>query len=407
MTSEIRAVPAADTRRWFEAVMVAFGEDVNEEQWALDQKQLEAERVLGAYVDGEVVGGGAAFTLRMTVPGGRQVATAGVTMVGVMPTNRRQGLLRQLMARQLIDVRAAGEPLAALWASEGSIYQRFGYGLGSLNGTIDIERSRAVFRKPVSVEGSVQLRDAAGAKPDLMAVYDIVRAATPGFYERSSDWWDILLADPEFRRQGASRRFHAVAMRDGQAVGYAMYRIKSEWTDTGPANTLIVIELLGVDAQATQELWSYIFGVDLMFRIRSRLGPADHPLLLLVAEPRRLQLRISDGLWLRVVDVPAALAGRSYSADGSIVLDVTDEFMPEVAGRWRLTVSDGRGRAEPTTDPADLQLEINDLGAVYLGAISFASLGRADRAIELTSEARSRADTMFESPIPPWCPEVF
>ncbi|MGI8928877.1 MAG: GNAT family N-acetyltransferase [Candidatus Limnocylindrales bacterium] len=407
MTSEIRPVPAADMRRWFEAVMVAFGEDVNEEQWALDQKLLEPERVLGAYVDGEVVGGGAAFTFQMTVPGGGRVPTAGVTMVGMMPTHRRQGLLRQLMARQLADVRAAGEPLAALWASEGSIYQRFGYGLGSLNGSIDIERSRAVFRQPISAQGSVHLRDVSSAKPDMTAVYDIVRAATPGFYERSSEWWDVLLADPEFRRQGASKRFHAVAMRDGRAVGYVLYRVKSDWTDTGPANTLIVVELLAVDAQATQQLWTYVFGVDLMSRIRARLGPADHPLLLLVTEPRRLQLRISDGLWLRVVDVPAALAGRRYATDGSIVLDVTDEFMPEVAGRWRLTVSEGRGRTEPTMDPADLQLEINDLGSVYLGAVSFASLGRAGRTIELSNGARPRGDAMFESPIPAWCPEIF
>lgn len=407
MTSEIRPVPAADMRRWFETVMVAFGEDLNEEQWALDQKQLEPERVLGAYVDSQVVGGGAAFTFQMTVPGGAQVPTAGVTMVGMMPTHRRQGLLRQLMARQLADVRAAGEPLAALWASEGSIYQRFGYGLGSLNATVDVERSRAVFRKPASVQGSVELRDAAAARPGLMAVYDVVRAATPGFYKRSSTWWDVVLADPDFRRQGASKRFHAVAMRAGRAVGYALYRIKSEWTDTGPANTLIVVELQAIDPQATQELWSYIFGVDLMSRIRARLGPADHPLLLLVAEPRRLQLRIGDGLWLRIVDVPAALGARGYSADGSIVLEVTDDFMPEVAGRWRLTVSDRYGQAEQTTDPVDLELEIQDLGAVYLGAVSFASLGRAGRTIELTDAARSRADDMFRSSIPPWCPEVF
>lgn len=407
MTSEIRPVPAADMRRWFETVMVAFGEDVNEEQWALDQKQLEPERTLGAYVDGQIVGGGAAFTFRMTVPGGGQVPAAGVTMVGMMPTHRRHGLLRQLMARQLSDARASGEAVAALWASEGSIYQRFGYGLGSLNGSIDVDRSRAVFRKPVSAQGSVQLRDAATAKPDLMAVYDAVRAATPGFYERSAAWWDVLLADPEFRRKDASKRFHVVAMRDGRAVGYAMYRIKSDWIDTGPANTLMVVELLGVDAQATQQLWNYVFGVDLMSRIRSRLGPADHPLLLLVAEPRRLQLRVGDGLWMRILDVPAALGARGYSGDGSIVLDVTDEFMPEVAGRWRLNVSDGRGRAEPTSDPADLQLEINDLAAVYLGAFSFASLGRAGRTTELNSGARSRADAMFDSPIPPWCPEVF
>ena len=405
--SEIRPVPAAEMRRWFEAVMVAFGEEVNEEQWALDQKLLEPERALGAYVGGEVVGGGAAFTFQMTVPGGRQVATAGVTMVGVMPTHRRQGLLRQLMARQLSDVRAAGEPLAALWASEGSIYQRFGYGLGSLNGAIDIERARAVLRKTAPANGSIELRDVAGARPALMQVYDLVRAATPGFYERSAAWWDVLLADPEFRRRGAGRRFNAVAVRDGRAVGYALYRIKGDWIETGPANTLIVLELLAVDPEATEQLWRFLFGVDLMSKIYCRLGPADHPLVLLVAEPRRLQLRVTDGMWLRIVDVPAALEGRGYSADGSIVLEVTDEFMPEVAGRWRLTTSNGQGRAEPTTDAADLELEINDLGAVYLGQFSFVSLARAGRTLELTNRAWARADAMFDSAISPWCPEVF
>lgn len=407
MTAEIRPVPADEMRRWFDAVMVSFGEDTNEEQWARDKKLLDPPRVLGAYDGDTVVGGGAAFTFRMTVPGGRQVGAAGVTMVGMMPTHRRRGLLRQLMARQLADVRIADEPIAALWASEGSIYQRFGYGLASLNGAIDIERSRAVFRKPVSASGSVELRDAVAAKPDLMQVYDVVRAATPGFYERSPTWWDVLLDDPEYRRRGASKRFNAVAMREGHSVGYALYRIKSDWTETGPANTLMVVELLAVDAQATQQLWNFVFGVDLMSRIRSRLGPADHPLLLLVAEPRRLQLRVTDGLWLRVVDVPAALEGRGYSADGSIVLDVTDEFMPEVAGRWRLTVSDGLGHVESTTEAADLQLEISDLGAAYLGAFSFDSLGRSGRTIEMTRGARARADAIFDSDISPWCPEVF
>ncbi|MEX2546480.1 MAG: GNAT family N-acetyltransferase [Chloroflexota bacterium] len=407
MTIEIGPVPAKDMRRWFEAVMVAFGEDVNEEQWVLDQKIFEPDRVLAAWDADRIVGGGAAYSFHMTVPGGAKVPTAGVTMVGVVPTHRRQGALRGLMARQLADVRAAGEPLVALWASEGSIYQRFGYGLATLNGAIDIERERTAFRTQMSATGSVELRDVEAAKPALARVYDVMRAATPGFYERSPTWWDVLLADPEYRRRGAGKRFNAVLTRNGEDVGYALYRIKSDWIETGPANTLVIVELIGVDADAMHQLWRYIFGVDLMSRIRSRLGPADHPLLLLVAEPRRLQLRVTDGMWLRIVDVPAALEARGYAADGSIVLEVRDEFMAEVGGRWRLTARNGRGRTEKTDDPADLELEVQDLAAVYMGAFRFASLGRAGRTVERTPDARVRADAIFATTVAPWCPEVF
>jgi predicted acetyltransferase len=324
MTIEIRPVPAKDLRGWFEAVNTAFGEDVTDEQWALDQKITEPDRVLGVYDGDRVVGGGAIFTFRMTVPGGRKADVAGVTMVGVMPTHRRQGALRGLMARQLADVRAAGEPIAALWASEGSIYQRFGYGLATLNGAMDIERDRAAFRQPVEPSGQIELRDVASARPAIKKVYDAVQAITPGFCERHPDWWDVRLSDATFRRGGAGRLFSAVLVRDGEEVGYVLYRIKGDWLPTGPANALMIVELIGLDSAAQQELWRYVFGVDLMHNIRSRLGPADHPLLLMVAEPRRLQLRVGDGMWLRLVDVPKALRARGYSADGSIVLDITD-----------------------------------------------------------------------------------
>jgi predicted acetyltransferase len=169
----------------------------------------------------------------------------------------------------------------------------------------------------------------------------------------------------------------------------------------------MIVELLGRDPAAVQELWRYVFGVDLMHNIRSRLGPADHPLLLMMAEPRRLQLRVGDGMWLRIVDVPRALRARGFAADGSVVLEVTDSFMPDVAGRWRVTTSGGSVTVEETSDPADLRLEIQDLGAVYLGGFTFASLGRAGRTVECTPDARAQADAMFASNAAPWCPEVF
>jgi len=407
MSVEIRPVPETDLRRWLESVIVAFGEDVNEEQWKLDQKTLEPNRILGGYEGDKIVGGGAAFSFQMTVPGGAQVPTAGVTMVGVMPTHRRQGVLRALMARQLADVRANGEALAALWASEGSIYQRFGYGLGTLNGAIDLARERSAFRRPPNPSVTFEFRDVDAARPALERIYDQVRSRTPGFYKRSSAWWDVVLADPEFRRGGAGRRYNAVVSRNGEEVGYVLYRIKNDWVETGPNSTLIVVELMGIDADAVEGAWRYAFGVDLVMSIRARRGPADHPLLLQMAEPRRLQLRVTDGMWIRIVDVPAALEARGYAADGSIVLEVSDEFMPECGGCWRLTVTDGRGHVEATSDAADLRMDVQDLGAVYMGGFSFASLGRAGRTVERTPHARDRTDALFVATVAPWCPEAF
>jgi predicted acetyltransferase len=408
VTVEIRAVPPSDARRWFESVNFAFAEHVEEEQWTLDSQIIPADRILGAYDGERIVGGGAAFSFEMTVPGGRTVPAGGVTMVGVLPTHRRQGILRQLMALQLADVSARGEAFAALWASEGSIYQRFGYGLATLNGTVDIERERATFRHPLEPSGRVDLLTAEEARPHMEAVYDVVRARTPGFYVRSEKWWDVWLADPEFRRRDLSRKFYAVHFaEDGAADAYCVYRIKSDWQPSGPANTLMITEIAAIDPDATAQMWRYAFGVDLMAHIRSRLGPANHPLLLMVSEPRRLSLRVGDGVWVRILDVKAALEGRGYASDGTLVIQVDDEFMPEVAGKWRLSSAGGRATVTETSDAPDLRLDITDLGAVYLGGITFAQLGNAGRTSEVTAGARATADRMFSSDIPPWCPEVF
>jgi predicted acetyltransferase len=407
MAIEIRTIPPDQLRRLVDTVNVAFGEPTDEAQWQLDKALFEPDRTLGAYDGDLLVGGGSAFSFRMTVPGGARVRLAGVTGVGVMPTHRRRGILRSLMARQLADVRANGEPLAALVASEGPIYQRFGYGLGLLLGAIDIERERAAFRTDVPPAGSMRFVDKDEARRLMPLVYDQVCAATPGFIERDPPWWDERLADIESQRRGAGPQYRAVYERDGELRGYVRYRIKSEWTNIASNSTLIVNEMIGVDAAAEREMWRFIFGVDLIARIQQRWGPSRHPLLLMLADPRRLQLRVSDAIWLRIVDVPAALTARTYAADGSLVLDVSDAFLPAAAGRWRMTVTDGKATLEPTTDPADLALDTTDLAALYMGTFSFAELARAARTQELAPGARTRADAMFRVDNPAWCTTPF
>jgi predicted acetyltransferase len=407
VTIDIRTVPTDHLRRWIDAVHGAFGEPVDEAQWQLDQTLIEPARVLGAYDGDALVGGGAAFSFRMTVPGGAPVRTAGVTAVGVLPTHRRRGILRSLMARQLEDVRRNGEPLAALVASEGGIYQRFGYGLSILLGAIEIDRDRAQFRTDAPVVGSIRLVDKDEARRLMPLAYEAVCAATPGFIEREPAWWEERLADIEAHRRGAGPAYRAIYERDGEVRGYVRYRIKSEWGVVASNSTLVINELIAMDPIAERELWRFCFGVDLIARIQHRWGPPSHPLLLMVAEPRRLQLRVSDAIWLRIVDVPAALAARGYAADGELVLDVADEFLPDAAGRWRLTVTGGKAKVEPTTDSPDLALDTTDLAAAYLGTFSFGELAHANRTEEGTPGARSRADALFRVDVLPWCSTPF
>ena len=407
MRLEIRQVPEQSLRDWLDTVNHAFGEHTGEEQWALDRAITETDRVLGAYDGDQIVGGAVANSFELTVPGGGVVRVAGVSAVGVLPTHRRQGILTRLMARQLCDVRERGEPLAALWASEGAIYQRFGYGLATLTGMIDIERQWTTFRNKVEVQGGMRLVDRETARRLAPPVFDAVCTTLPGFIGRPAGWWDAFFADLPQHRAGGGELFHVLHEREGHVAGYVVYRIKEEWSEAGHVSTLMVVELLGIDAPATIQLWRYVFGVDLISRITARRGPADHPLMLLLANPRRAGLRLGDGLWLRIVDVPAALGGRCYERDGVLVLEVDDGFMPDWAGTWRLTVKDGDGHVEPTDEPADLRLDTTDLAAVYLGAFSFADLSRAGRTHELRPGAWARADALFATGVPPWCPVMF
>jgi predicted acetyltransferase len=404
---EIRGIGEAELRPWIDAVQAAFGEVITDEQFNQARKVFEVERVVAAFDDGGCVGGGAAFSYRLSVPGGGEVGAAGVTAVGVMPTHRRRGILRQVMARQLADVRAAGEPVAILWASEGIIYQRFGYGLASLNGAFDLPRAKAAFRQSSEWAGSVRLIDRATAMTAFPPVYEAAMRQTPGFFGRHRAWWEDVLADPEYRRRGASQKFFALYERGGQPAGYAIYRVKHDWSQADSRNEVRVLEALAVDPAAERDVWRYLFSIDLIDHIVLRLGPPDQPLLLSLAQPEVLGLKVGDGLWLRVVDVPAALTARGYAADGELVLEINDEFMPDVGGRWRLRVADGQATVEPTTEPAELGLDVNDLGSVYLGGFRFADLARAGRTSELVAGARARADSLFANDRAPWCPQIF
>jgi predicted acetyltransferase len=402
MAIEIRAPREDELRAAMEASSAAFGSEVEDHDWEREQKILPAERALAAYEGERPVGLAAAYAFNLSIPGG-ELPCAGVTWVGVLPTHRRRGILRDFMRRQLEDVHAWGEPLAALWASEASIYSRFGYGLAAPGLFATSNPARFRLRDDAASEVRVRLTDADEAFRLFPPVYDRVRAGRAGLLSRSETWWkELRLADPKEWRRGASQKFYAVAEVDGAAEGYVTYRVKEEWEDGFAKGEVRVIDLGATSPAVELELWRFLHCIDLVAKVDIfSLDPASS-LFLGVRDPRALGIRLADALWLRLVDLDAALKARSYKPGESIVLEVRDELCPWNAGRYR--VGDDAGRTE---DTADLALDTADLAAAYLGAFDFHRLVRAGRAEERRDGAAEAATVLFRTDLPPYCPEVF
>ncbi len=363
---------------------------------------LPRERMHAALDGDTVVGGAGAFPFTMTVPGG-EVGCAGVTVVGVLPTHRRRGVLRSLMHEQLADVHRRGEPIAALWASEEPIYTRFGYGLASLAGEVALTRTYAGLRDPSPGRGTVRLLSVEEARERLPAVYQRVRRETPGMYARAADWWELRqVHDPPDQRGGAGEKVFALLELDGRDAGYAIYRIRMAWEAGSSNGSAEIVEAMADSPEATRELWRFLLGLDWVATVKAYRLPVDHPLLHLLSYPRRLQLRIGDGLWLRLVDVDAALAARTYAGDGSVTFELEDELCDWNAGSY--TVSSGG--VERGGEP-ELRLDVGALASVYLGGFTFSELARGLRVEELAEGALARADALFATTSKPWAPEIF
>jgi predicted acetyltransferase len=365
---------------------------------------LPLERMHAA-IDGErIVGGAGAFPFELTVPGGT-VRCGGVTVVGVLPTHRRRGILTAMMRTQLEDIRERGEPVAALWASEEVIYRRFGYGVASLSGEMTLASGFAGLRQAPDERAAVRLVALDEANEVLAPIYDRVRARTPGMFTRSGTWWETrTLSDPPDRRQGGGEKNVLVVELDGDAAGYALYRIHTKFESGAAAGHVDVIEAVADGPVATRELWRVLLDMDWKATLKAYLLPIDHPLLHQLRYPRRMQLRVGDGLWVRLVDVGAALSARAYADEGPLVLEVEDPFLPENAGRWRIA----GGAADRTDEAPDLAMDVGELGAAYLGGFTFGELVRSGLVREAREGGAARADAVFlTAAAKPWCPEIF
>jgi predicted acetyltransferase len=378
-----------------------FGGPLDEERIDRFSKVLPFERMHAAFEDGEVVGGAGAFPFEFSVPGA-VLPCGGVTVVGVYPTHRRRGVLRAMMDAQLRDIHEREEPIAALWASEETIYGRFGYGLAAWAGEIKLPRVWNDYAVPFERRGKTRFVTAEEAATLFPPVWDALMHERPGVFQRTKPWWELRRLRMLDEEKSNPKRFVVLEL-DGSVQAYAIYRLHHSFEDGASTAGLEVSEVIGASPQATAEMWRFLLDIDWYATLEASLLPLDHALFTLLATPRRARYRMIDSLWVRLVDVGAALSGREYSSDGSIVFDVRDAVCPWNEGRWKL---DG-GDAARTDAAADLALDASALGSAYLGAVSFAQLRDGLRLEELSDGAVQRADAIFEWRPLPWCPEIF
>jgi predicted acetyltransferase len=382
-----------------------FGARPDEQRLERFSKVLDLGRMHAAFEDGTVVGGGGAFTFDLSVPGG-SLPCAGVTVVGVYPTHRRRGVLRAVMDAQLQDVHERGEPIAALWASEETIYGRFGYGLASLSLNLGIRRRQVQIRSDLQPEGSVRLIERDEALAVLPRLYDRIRKRSPGFLSRSGAWWEArTLGDQPDSRRGAGPLVRALYERDGRPAGWVLYRIAQEGaTYEEWKKTVRVMEVQGIDDAARREAWRFVLGIDWTDEITIEGLAVDDSLLLVVDRPNELRPRVFDGLWVRPVEVGAALAARGVSRDGRVTLEVTaDPHFADNVGTWTVEAD----RVRRTSRRPDVRLDVQGLGMTMLGGFTFAQLARAGRVEEAARGGLARADALFRASRAPWCPEIF
>jgi GNAT superfamily N-acetyltransferase len=349
------------------------------------------------------------FEFHMRVPGGGTVPTAGLTWVGVHQGHRRRGLLTAMMDDHFSRARARGEAVSALYAAEPAIYQRFGYGLAARDIRLTLGRSPALRGVPGSDDLTVTLESASReAHGPLVRAFQ-ASYARPGTMTTMPD---PLLAehldDLDSEREGAEpRRF--VAVREGDTVvAWAAFRRKGAWDDFEPDGVVNVSAWGAASAAASRRLWSVLTDLDLMVRTKSWAMAVDDPLLHLLVDERAAKAIVRDNLWVRILDIKAALEGRGYAADADVVLSVADAQVPTNAGTWRLTVADGAATVEPAPGAAaDLTIGIQELGAVYLGGVRVEALAAAGLVAEHSPDAAGGLGRAMASPVAPVCGFMF
>ncbi len=359
----------------------------------------EPGRTLGARIDGRLVGTADSYTSWLVVPGGARLPHAAVTHVGVLPTHTRRGVLTALLRRQLDDIAERGEVVATLRASEGSIYERFGYGVASSFARLDLLRGRARLRDTVPPSGPVRFVDPADAWKLFAQIYATAAISWTGAIDRPEYWWQGK------ERMAAEPVYTVTHGPTGAEDGFARYHPvdTANWF-AARERTIVVDDLVATTPQAYLGLIRHLLSVDLVDKVTFAFAPLDAPLRHLFTDERAVAVAaVHDETWLRLVDVPTALARRTYRDGPPVIVEVVDAIRTGNTGRYRISAE----QVTRVDDPADLTVDVATLGASYLGGSTWRHLSMAGRVVEHREGAVDAADNLFATPTLPFSGTFF
>ncbi|NLT34961.1 MAG: GNAT family N-acetyltransferase [Gaiellales bacterium] len=404
-----RAIAPEEYEDFARVGYTAFLEHPSAEEMEADRPFMEFNRTRAGFIGERMAGTSAVLSLQMTIPGGTRLPLAGVTWIGVRPEFTRRGILSRLMKEQLLDAVEHGEALAGLWASESRIYGRFGFAPATHIMGLRVETRDAHPLQPLRDTGRVRLAEKAEVTELLPRLYERHGRQLPGEVSRPRGFWTAWLADVERHRGGASRLFHAVHEdQAGEADGYVSFRMVYEETSGLANNEVKLVELVGAHATVRRALWRFCLGLDLVRVVSWDTAPADFAYRWDLADPRRLVVNdLHDGLWLRILSIPAALAGRRYQGGGELVLEASDHFLGSAGGRFLLACHGSAAACTRTRRRPMLHMDVAALSAAYLGGVSFTTLAEAGWVEERVPGALDLADTLFSTPRPPYCTTLF
>lgn len=372
-----------------------------DEFWAVLKDAYLADRTFGAFDGDRQVGTATSFPSSLTVPGGAMLPAAGVTYVGVRSDYRRRGALTGMMRAQLEDCAARGEVLAVLHASEPVIYGRFGYGIGTLARIVKVRSPQAVVRPEVAVTGTVRLLDKDEIVPRLQAAYAAIQPTRAGLMGRPAQYW-VLAYD---RRLSDGYLLVAAHFTPaGEVDGWVSYEPAQNTSDDPRAgDTLRVLDFQAAHQGVANDLWRYLTGVDLVDEVIAYHRPADEPVEEMLVNNYAVRSERDDELWVRLVDVPTALAGRTYGVADPVVIEVVDSLLPNNSGRYRI----GPQGIERTTEPAALTVRAEVLAMLYLGTYRASVLASIGRVTVADPAALAAADQLFAVDRPAWTGTMF
>lgn len=407
MSVEVRTIEDDELEAWYIAMQRGFHVGSPLPAGTIDQLRphFDVTRAWAAIDDGRIVGTVRTLAGQLAVPGGRSLAAGLLTQVTVAPTHRRRGLLTGMLGADLAACHERGEPLGYLVAAEYPIYGRFGYGPSSDAVDLILDARGVQFLDVADVE--IRPVDGQEFRDVAPAVYERHWRGQPGFIDRWPRFWDIL-SDITRPDPSAPLSAHVLAYdRSGELVGFLAYHVTDHWANARPDCQLLVDDLFGCSPAVEAALWRFGTEVDWVTSVRANRRTVDEPLRWYLHDARYLAEKARrDHVWLRVLDVPAALGGRSYVSSGRVVVEVIDK-LGFAAGTFVLDAEPAGAECGATTESPDLTVNVSDLGALYLGGTSATTLAKVGRIDEHRAGAVATLDAVLQSPTPPWCSTMF